>query len=101
MVVKDALASLGGDVQMISLDVDSSENAAELRSFADRNGFAWKFALAPREMLTALQQAYGAQFLSPTAEPMFFVSPAQRPSQGSFGRRDAGTMRSLVTANRT
>ena len=86
---------------MISLDVDSSENAAQLRAFADRNGFPWKFALAPREMLAALQQAYGVEFLTPTAEPMFFVSPAQRPSPGSFGRRDAGTMRSLVTANRT
>ncbi len=101
MVVKDALASFGSDVQMISLDVDTSENAAQLRAFADRHGFTWRFALAPREMLTALQQAYGTQFLAPTAEPMFFVSPAQRPSLGSFGRRDAGTMRSLVAANRT
>ena len=86
---------------MISLDVDTSENAAQLRAFADRNGFSWKFAVAPREMLAALQQTYGTQFLTPTAEPMFFVSPAQRPSKGSFGRRDAGTMRSLVAANDT
>ena len=86
---------------MISLDVDSSENAAQLRAFADRHGFTWKFALAPREMLSALQQAYGPRFLTPTAEPMFFVNPAQRPSEGSFGRRDAGAMRSLVAANRT
>ena len=101
MVVRDALASLGSDVQMISLDVDSSENAAQLRAYADRNGFTWKFAVAPRELLDALQRTYGTQFLTPTAEPMFFVGPAQRLSPGSFGRRDAGTMRSLVAANRT
>ena len=86
---------------MISLDIDSSENAAQLRAYADRNGFSWKFAVASREMLDALQRTYGTQFLTPTAEPMFFVSPGQRPSPGSFGRRDAGTMRSLVAANRT
>lgn len=86
---------------MVSLDIDPSESAAQLKAFAERNGFAWRFAIAPREMLTALQQAYGTQFLTPTAEPMFFVSPAQRPSTGSFGRRDAGRMRTLVAANRT
>lgn len=101
MVVRDALASLGSDVQMISLDIDSSENVAQLRAYADRNGFTWRFAVAPKEMLEALQRAYGTQFLTPTAEPMFFVSPALRPSLGSFGRRDAGTMRSLVAAQRT
>lgn len=92
---------MGSDVQMVSLDIDPSESAAQLKSFADRHGFTWRFAVAPREMLSALQQAYGTQFLTPTAEPMFFVSPSQRPSAGSFGRRDAGQMRTLVAANRT
>ena len=86
---------------MISLDIDSSENAAQLRAYADRNGFTWRFAVAPKEMLEALQRTYGTQFLTPTAEPMFFVSPALRPSSGSFGRRDAGRMRTLVAAQRT
>ena len=95
---------LPGPLQCCHVDhgvrTDSSENAAQLRAFADRNGFGWKFALASREMLSALQQAYGPQFLTPTAEPMLFVSPTQRPSAGSYGRRDAGTMRALVAANR-
>ena len=86
---------------MVSLDIDPSENAAQLKAFAERNGFPWRFAIAPREMLAALQQTYGTQFLTPTAEPMFFVSPGQRPSAGSFGRRDAGRIRTLVAANRT
>ena len=52
-------------------------------------------------MQPILDRAYGTQFLTPTAEPMFFVSPTLRPSPGSFGRRDAGKMRSLVAAQRT
>jgi len=101
LVVRDALESLGSDVQMVSLDIDPSENAAQLKAFAERNGFTWRFAVAPREMLDALARTYGTRFLTPTAEPMFFVSPAQRASAGSFGRRDAGTMRTLVATNRT
>ena len=97
--MKEALATLG-DVVMISLDIDSSENAAQLKTYAQRNGFDWRFAVAPRDLLASLQAAYGAQFLVPTAEPMFFVSPALRPSAGSFGRRDGATLRSLVSRNR-
>ena len=98
--MKDTLASLS-DVVMISLDVDSSENAAQLKAYAERNGFAWRLAIAPRDMLAALQQVYGVEFLTPTAEPMFFLSPGQRPSAGSFGRRDPATLRGLVARNRT
>ena len=98
--MKDTLPSLS-DVVMISLDVDSSENAAQLKTYAQRNGFDWRFAVAPREILVALQEAYGAQFLSPTAEPMFFVSPGQHPSAGFFSRRDGATIRGLVARNRT
>jgi len=47
LVVKETLPSLGPDILMVSIDVDTTENADQLRRFADDKGFGWRFAIAP------------------------------------------------------
>ena len=85
---------------MVSLDVDPTENADQLRRFADQHGFAWRFAIAPREMLVELQRAFGTQFLTPPSEPMFIVDPKGEPHLVPFGHRDGNTLRSIVARYR-
>ena len=94
--MKDSLPSLGADVVMVSVDVDTTENADQLRRFADQHGFGWRFAIAPREMLVELQRAYGAQFLTPPSEPMLIVDPKGEAHLVPFGHRDANKLRALV-----
>jgi hypothetical protein len=96
LVVKDTLPSLGSDVLMVSIDVDTTENADQLRRFAEQHGFGWRFALAPREMLVELQRVFGTQFLTPPSEPMFIVDPKGEAHLVPFGHRDANTVRMLV-----
>ena len=98
--MKDTLPSLGPDVLMVSLDVDASESADQLRRFGDQHGFAWRLALAPREMLVELQRAYGTQFLTPPSEPMLIIDPRGEAHLTPFGHRDANTVRSLVARYR-
>jgi hypothetical protein len=81
---------------MVSLDVDSSENADQLRRFAEQHGFEWRFAIAPRELLVELQRAYGTQFLTPPSEPMFVVDANGVAHLTPFGHRDAGALRAIV-----
>jgi len=98
--VKDTLPSLGPDVLMVSIDVDSSENADQLRRFAEQHGFHWRFAIAPRDMLIELQRAFGTQFLTPPSEPMFIVDPKGEAHLTPFGHRDGNTIRALVARYR-
>jgi len=94
--VKDTLPSLGSDVLMISVDIDASESADLLRRYADQNGFPWRFAVVPREMLQAFGAAFGTQFLIPTSEPMFIVDPRGGPHLLPFGRKSADALRGFV-----
>lgn len=98
--MKDTLPSLGPDVLMVSVDVDTTENADQLRRFADQHGFAWRLAIAPREMLVELQRAYGTQFLTPPSEPMLIVDPKGEAHLVPFGHRDANRLRALVAQYR-
>jgi len=94
--VRDTLPSLGGDVVMVSLDTDANESADLLRRYVDQNGFPWRFALAPREVLRELADTFGTQFLTQPSEPMFIVDPRGTPHLLPFGRKSADALRSAV-----
>ncbi|HET8568932.1 MAG TPA: hypothetical protein VFM93_08105 [Candidatus Limnocylindria bacterium] len=95
MLVKDTLPDLG-DAVMISIDIDINESADQLRRYADQNGFPWRFALAPRDMVRALGDAFGTQFLTPPSEPMFMVDAKGEPHLLPFGRKSAEALRAFV-----
>lgn len=85
---------------MVSVDVDTTENAAQLARFGDQHGFAWRLAIAPRDMLAAFQQAFGTEFLTPPSEPMFIVDPKGVAHLVPFGHRDANELKALVAKYR-
>jgi hypothetical protein len=93
--VKQLLPSLGSDVVMISIDVDLTEDAARLRRYADQEGWAWRHAMASREMLEALDRAYGARFLTPPADPTLLINTKGEVT-AHFGFKDERTLRDLV-----
>ena len=86
---------------MVSIDVDATESADQLRRFGDQHGFQWRLALAPPEMLVELQRAYGTQFLTPPSEPMLIIDPGGEAHLTPFGHRDANRVRSLVAQYRS
>ena len=94
--MRDALPSLGSDVVMISLDTDTSEDAALLARFADQMGFSWRFALAPREVLSALAASFGTEFLTQPSEPMFLIDPKGATHPLPFGHKSADQLRRAI-----
>lgn len=94
--MKDALPSLGADVHMVSLDIDPSESAGMLKRYAEQNGFEWRFAVATREMVRELGEAFGTQFLTPPSEPMFLVDRAGAPHLLPFARKSADALREAL-----
>jgi thiol-disulfide isomerase/thioredoxin len=63
------------DVAYISLDVDPNERAEDLAAYAQREGFAWRFAVASPEMSRSLAATFGDQILSPPATPLIILGP--------------------------
>ncbi len=93
--MKNTLPSLG-DVVMVSIDVDSSEDADQLRRFSDQQGFTWRFAIASRDALRQLATAFGTQFMDAPSEPMFIIDPKGTPHLVPFEHRDAARLAALV-----
>ena len=59
----------------ISLGVDSSEDAALLAAYAEKNGFTWRFAVSNPELTKALVEQFDRSVTNPSAVPIFFVRP--------------------------
>lgn len=81
---------------MISLDTDTSEDAALLARFANEMGFSWRFALASNEILTQLAAAFGTEFLTQPSEPMFLVDPRGATHALPFGHKSADQLRGSI-----
>ena len=81
---------------MVSLDTDVNENAELLRRYADENGFPWRFALVPREVLRQLSDTFGTQFLVQPSKPMFLVDPRGSAHLLPFGEKSAAALRGFA-----
>lgn len=72
-----ALAELApSDVAYVSLDVDPRETQADLARYAEREGFDWRFALAPAEVSRSLADEFGDIVLAPPSTPIIVLDPA-------------------------
>jgi hypothetical protein len=81
---------------MISLDTDASENADLLRRYVEQQGFPWRFALAPRDVLRELGDVFGTQFLTQPSEPMFLLDPRGATHLLPFGHKSAAELGQAV-----
>jgi hypothetical protein len=73
--VKKLHAALGPreDFVSVGLGIDPNESADQLKSYVDKNGFNWAYALSPSAVSREMARLYGAQFLNPTAVPMLVI----------------------------
>lgn len=84
------------DFVSLGLDIDPNENAADLKAFVDRNGFDWRYAVAPTEVARELGNLYGAQFLNPPSTPMLIVDRHGEVHPLPFGIKDAQTLKDAL-----
>ena len=96
--VKAMLQKMGmvSDLVVIGLGVDMNEDAALLKSYADQNGFDWKYAVATPEVARQISTLYGAQFLNPTPTPMMVVDRQGNVFLQDFGIKSADTLQKAL-----
>ena len=80
------------DLVSVTLDIDPNENDAILKAHTDKNGFNWRYAVAPVEVAREIGQLYGGQFLNPPATPMLIIDRHGEAHPLPFGIKDAQTL---------
>lgn len=75
----------------VSLDVDLSEAAADLASYADAEGFDWRFAMADAALYRLLRERFGVAATNPPSTPLIVVERdgTVRPLDFGVGTRSA------------
>ena len=84
---------------MVSVDVDASENAEQLRRYADSEGWRWRHALASRAYLSATSERFGTGTLNPPSDATLIVD-TKGNVEAHFGSKNAQQIRDLVARAR-
>lgn len=84
------------DLVTLVLDIDPNEDAGNLKDYAAKNGFAWTYVVAPREVAHEIGQLYGDQFLNPPSTPMFIVDRHGEVHLLPFGRKSADDLQEAL-----
>ena len=86
---------------MVSIDGDPNEDAALLKRYAERNGFSWRFVVAPRDFMGSLAAEFGNSYLNPPSNPLFVISAkAGQAHRLPSGSKSADELRAIVARYR-
>jgi thiol-disulfide isomerase/thioredoxin len=85
------------DLVSISLDTDMGEDAAMLKDYADKLGYAWPHAVAPLLVARALGNLYSAQYLNPPLAPMLVIDRDGNVIGLPFGLKSAEGLEGVVS----
>jgi thiol-disulfide isomerase/thioredoxin len=77
------------DFVSLGLDIDANEDSASLKAYIDKNGFAWRYAVAPADVSREIGNLYGSQFLNPSSTPMFIIDRHGEVHPLPFGIKSA------------
>lgn len=84
------------DFVSLGLGVDPNEPDAVLQDHVVRNGFDWRFAVAPRDVAREIASLYGDQFLHPPSTPMFIIDRRGQVHRLPFGIKSADELRAAL-----
>ena len=84
------------DITSVSLDTDPNEDASNVRSHIERNGFDWRYAVAPAAVSASLSQDFGLDMLSVPLAPMVVVCENNKATQLRNGVKAASELSSTV-----
>jgi len=96
--VKSLLESLGmnENLVMIGLDIDKNEVAADLKTYATKNGYKWIFSISPEAVSNEFAVLYGEQFLNPTTTPILVIDPKGEVHITPFGIKTSDDLKNMI-----
>lgn len=86
----------GDDFVIISLALDSKEDAVVLKEYASTGGFDWHFVTSTVDMFRDIGIRYGATYLDPTLAPLFIVDKHGGIQNFRKGKIPAAELETLI-----
>lgn len=77
------------DFVSFGLDIDLNENADQLQSFVQKQGFDWTYAISNDTVAREIGNLYGSQFLNPPSTPMLIIDRKGEVHTLPFGIKSA------------
>jgi thiol-disulfide isomerase/thioredoxin len=84
------------DLILISLDVDSHEDEASLKQYAQDFAFEWRFAVAPLLVQRAMGNLYNAEYLNPPLDPMLLIDRQGNAHQLPYKEKKMDELQKIV-----
>jgi len=86
----------GDEFVMISLAMDTKEDASVLKEYAATGGFDWFFVTSSTDMYRDIGNRYGATYLDPTLVPLFIVDKDGRIQNFRKGKIPAAELEAII-----
>lgn len=90
------LLGMNEDLVSIGLDIDTNENATDLKTYVENNGFDWIYAVASEEVTREIANLYGAQFLNPPSTPILIIDRKGQVHLMPFGIKSAEQLKNFI-----
>jgi cytochrome oxidase Cu insertion factor (SCO1/SenC/PrrC family) len=84
------------DFVTVSLDIDPSENLDTLKTYVNKTGFDWMYAVSPADVSREIAKLYGDQFLNPPSTPMLIIDRKGVAHPLPFGIKSADDLSKAV-----
>jgi thiol-disulfide isomerase/thioredoxin len=84
------------DWTSVSLDIDPNEDAALLKSYIQKNGFDWQYAVASPALSREISAVLGPNFLNPPSAPMFIIDRKGGLHPLPFGVKSAADLQKAL-----
>jgi cytochrome oxidase Cu insertion factor (SCO1/SenC/PrrC family) len=86
----------GDNLVIVSLTLDSKEDARVLKEYAATGGFDWFFVRSSTDMYRDIGNRYGATYLDPTLGPLFIVDKNGRIQNFRKGKMSAAELEAII-----
>ena len=94
-VLHEALG-MRDDFVSIGLDIDPNENVDALKSYVEKQGFDWHYAVSPVDVSREIASLYGDQFLNPPSTPIVVIDRHGEAHPLPFGIKSADELMQAI-----
>jgi cytochrome oxidase Cu insertion factor (SCO1/SenC/PrrC family) len=85
------------DLVLLTMDVDSNEDEASLKKYAEDFAFEWRFVVGPLEVQRAIGNLYSVEYLNPPLDPMLLIDRQGNAHQLPYGLKKMDQLQEIVS----
>jgi len=92
----ETLGMMNDGLVSIALDIDPNENAQDLKSYSEKHGYDWNYAVSSDEVSKEIGNLYGNHFLNPPSAPILLIDRKGEVHLLPFGVKSAEDLKESI-----